>query len=1048
MKRINLLLVILGLFTTQLYAQIKVSGTVTDDTNSPVWGASVVVKGKTTSTATDAKGNFSLIANKGDILVFKFMGMDPKEKKIETAILNVEMKPSDFAINEVVAIGYGSVRKSDLTGSVGSIKSEDIMRSSPVSLDQGLQGRLAGVFVQQMDGAPGGGMSIQIRGANSFSGGTEPLYVIDDIPYEANSSPNSSDGDMSKTNPLSMINPGDIESVEVLKDASSTAIYGSRGANGVVLIKTKQGRAGETKIELNVNKGWSFATNTIDVLPGEAYAKLFNEARINADRFDSNAGFLAGNNMKYFDVFGTKSGMNMPEYYRNNSSDWQNMIFQNGDLTDVTLSLSGGTEKTTYMVSGNIIDQKGILTSSAYKRGSLRINLQGQINSRISFGVSSNLSYADNRFVKTGSDVGQAGGVVRSALRYPSVYTAMTPAGDIADEWYDASNPLAYVLSQKNMVEGYKSTVSGYLEGKLTQDLKLRIRVGTDLDLQRREQYLPAGTRESKNGKAYYSDNLRSNIVNENLLTYSKIFDKIHNLNIVIAETQEIGNGKNRSNQVTGFINDYLQDNAMQTASEMPVIYNGRSMNTLASALGRINYSLLNRYLLTASYRADGSSKFAKNNKWAYFPSAAVAWKASEEKFLKDLNVFSNLKLRLSYGETGNQGISSYGSLTSMSAVKYPFEELIQVGTAIQSNGLGNDNLTWETTRQYNVGADFGFFNNILNLTVDLYRKNTSNLLQQQELPLSLGYNRRWMNMGSLRNDGLEITLGAYPVKNELFTWKSDFNISFNRNKITSLGKDIPSQTVLKVATDVEPFRLVVGRPLGDIYAYKTLGVYQNLEQVKADGLYVNDPATQNFMVGEYRYMNASNLTADPAKDFILNSDDIGVVGNTNPDYIFGFSNSFTYNNFDLSFFVQGVIGNDIVNTTSWSMLSNIGGSSSNITWEAYHNLWRGEGTSNLYPKAVESKKRLVLFSDRYVEDGSYIRLKSVNLGYNFNVARTSFFQKLRVSVIASNLLTLTKYSGFDPEVNAFNADPARRGVDMGNYPLSRTVSVNLTATF
>ena len=1048
MKKIFSVIFFICFFIQLINAQIRIDGKVVDEEGLAVIGATIKVKGKTQGTVTDINGTFSISANKGDVLAFSYIGMQSVEKKIETNTMNVVMIPDIINIEELVVIGYGVARKSDLTGSVSSLKSDDLMRSSPLSLQQGVLGKVAGVIAQQIDGAPGSGMSFQIRGANSFSGGTEPLYVIDDIPFDTGGAPGSIGGDLSATNPLSMINPSDIESIEILKDASATAIYGSRGANGVVLIRTKQGIRGKAKIEVNINQGWSTPTNAIDVLPANIYAKLYNEARINADLYDVDAGYIAGNNMKFFDVFGTKSDMRDPQYYETNSSDWQKMIFQTGMLTDATLSMSGGADKVTYRISANHTNQNGIIKSSLFKRTGIRVNLQGQLTTNLSFGINSNFTGSENRFVKTGSDVGQAGGVIRSALRYPPIYSVRTSDGELADEWYDASNPLTYILSQKNQVDDIKNITSGYIESNILTGLTFRVRIGSEWGMSKRSQYLPAQTRESRGGKAAYRDNINSKLVNENILTYNRNINKIHNFNVVTAATWEISNRTYRLNEVSGFINDYLQDNAMQTANEIPVINNGRSKSTLASFLGRVNYSLKNRYLFTISGRADGSSRFAKNNKWAYFPSAAFAWRANEEDYIKSLDIFSNLKFRFSYGKTGNQAISTYGSLTRMNALKYPFEDQLYTGVAISSDGLGNDNLTWETTKQYNTGIDVGFFDNRLNLIVDVYRKNTYDLLQQQELPLSLGYNRRWVNMGELQNEGLEITLNAYPINRRGFSWQTDFNLSFNRNKILSLGPGIPSQTINRIATDVEPFMLVAGQALGDIYAYKIEGIYQSLEEVKAHGLYNNDEALQKFMVGEYKYFNASNPLNDPDKDFILNTSDRVVVGNSNPDYVFGLTNTFVYKNLDFSFFVQGVVGNDIVNTTAWSMENNIGGSSSNIRVKTYNNLWRGEGTSNTLPKVVESKKRLVLFSDKYVEDGTYIRLKNINLGYNFKMAPKSVISTVRASFIATNIFTITNYSGFDPEVNAFNTDPARRGVDMGNYPASRTYSFNLSATF
>lgn len=1032
-----------------LAQMVDVKGTVTDGLdNSPLAGVTVQVKNKSIGTITNAEGVYAISVDKKDILIFSFLGMNTEEKSVgNQTFINVAMQSQSYMLDEFVAIGYGTMKKSDLTGSVSSIGGKDILKSAPISLEQGLQGKVAGVYVTQMDGAPGSGISIQIRGANSFSGGTDPLYVIDDIPFEPSSAPgavSSGSQDLSQGNPLSSLNPYDIESIEILKDASATAIYGSRGANGVVLIRTKRGKVGRPKIELNINTGISTVTKTQDVLNAEAYARYRNEARLNADFYDANAAYLLMNQIPFFDIFGNRVDYYTPEQYRNRSSDWQDMIFQTAFTADATATVSGGSENITYLVSLNTADQSGIIKSSDFQRYALRTNLEGKLNSFLTFGVNTNLSWTNNRFVRTGSDnMAQQGGVIRSALRYPPIYSAYTSSDELADEWYDASNPLTYVTTQKNDVSGFKTVLSGFVEAKILEVLKFRTRLGVDYSINERSQYLPSGTREAVAGRAFYGSSKYSKIVNENILTFHKTINKIHDLTIVGAFTAEVGKSTSRENSVSGFMNDHLQDNSMQTAREMTFIRNYRTKSTLASALGRINYSFLDRYLISAALRADGSSKFAKNNKWAYFPSAAFAWRLSEEPFLRDAKFISNIKIRLSYGQTGNQAISPYGSLSRISGVKYPFGGNPELGFAMNSDGLGNDNLSWETTTQYNVGLDMGFCDNRLTFIVDLYRKNTESLLQSVSLPPSTGYLKRRDNIGSMRNEGLEITVNAVPVQSKDFSWDMGFNISFNRNKILSLGEGIENQTVNDVSSVIKPFMLVVGQPIGNIYAMKELGIYQNEQEVMEHGIYTT-PDMMKFAVGEIKYQDTDQSEGEKG---ILNDNDRVIVGNSNPDFIFGLTQTFRYKQFDLNFLIQGVYGNDIINTLKYNFESNLG-QSNNTTWKAYNNAWRGEGTGNSHPKIIESNKRVIYFSDRYVEDGSFLRLKNLNIGYNVPFKRQSLFQSLRISVIATNLFTITNYSGYDPEVNGFGSDPSRRGVDLGNYPNCRTYSLGVNATF
>lgn len=1047
-KLISLFLLFCFVLQSISAQDLKIKGTVTDEIdNSPLVGVAVKLKNKKVGVVTDINGNYTILANKGDVLVYSYLGMKTEERSVSNRVtIDVTMQGQSYMLDEYVAIGYGSMKKSDLTGSVSSIKGESMLKSAPISLEQGLQGRIAGVYVTQMDGAPGSGINIQIRGANSFSGGTDPLYVIDDIPFEPTTAPGSvSSGsqDLSQGNPLSSLNPYDIESIEILKDASATAIYGSRGANGVVLIRTKQGRAGKAKVEVNLNAGVSTVAKTLDILNGEAYARYRNEARVNADLYDANSASILMNQVPFFDAFGNRVNYYTPEYYRNHSSDWQDMIFQTAFTADATMSISGGTDKITYLVSLNAANQSGIIKSSDFERYGLRMNLAGKLNHFLTFGVNTNLGYTSNRFVRTGSDnMAQQGGVIRSALRYPPIYSAYTSTNELADEWYDASNPVTYITTQKNDVAGIKAILSGFVEAQIIKSLKFRTRLGVDYSTNERNQYLPSGTREAVAGKAFYGGTTYSKIVNENLLTFHKTINKIHDITAIGAFTVESGKSSSRENSVSGFMNDHLQDNSMQTARELTFIRNFRSKSTMASGLARFNYSLMDRYLISASLRADGSSKFAKNKKWAYFPSAAVAWRVSEEAFVKKLKVINNAKIRFSYGQTGNQAIPAYGSLGRISGVKYPFGGNPELGFAMNADGLGNDNLSWETTTQYNVGLDLGFFDNRLSFVIDLYRKDTESLLQNVSLPPSTGYSKRRDNIGSMRNEGLELTLNATPVVNKYFSWDMGFNISFNRNKVLSLGEGIVNQTVNDVNSSIKPFMLVIGQPIGNIYAMKELGIYQNEQEVREHGIYTT-PDMIKFGVGEIKYQDTDQSEGEKG---VLNENDRVVVGNSNPDFIFGITQTFTYKQFDLSFLLQGVYGNDVINTLKYNFESNLG-QSNNTTWEAYNNAWRGEGSSNTQSKIIESNKRVVYFSDRYIEDGSFLRLKNINVGYNVPL-KNKMIQSLRISFIATNLFTLTKYSGYDPEVNGFGSDPSRRGVDLGNYPNCKTFSLGVNASF
>lgn len=1016
------------LMTCQIMAQeVVVKGTVVDATDgSPLIGVNVLVRGSSVGTITDVEGKFSLnVPKESKALVFSCIGYQEQEVALKSKqkMLNVSMHEDAELLDEVVVIGYGGAKKSDLTGAVSVIESSDLLDANPLSVSQGLQGKIAGVNVTQTDGAPGAGMNILIRGINSFSTSTEPLYVVDGVPFDGSTS---------------LINPSDIESLTVLKDASSTAIYGSRGANGVVLITTKQGRRGDDRIEFSANYGFSNVIKKIDVLDGPTYIRYRNEAVSNYIYYDN-----ADDELPYpvtgEGYYDPALGYYRPSYedfengYLNGvGTDWQDLIFQTGVTQEYNLSISGASEKGNYSVSGGYYDQKGIISGSGYERISLRTNINRNLRDFIRVGTSTSVVRTVGDFVKTSTS---SNSVVRSALWYPSdlpIYDE-NKGGYTQVDWL-AANPYLQIRDSKDQSITYNVFSSNYVEIDLLKNLKFKQTAGVNYVGSNYYSYYGRNTLDGKNapnGRAYQSDSWNTRLVLESMLTYDKVFRKHHHLNVMAAFTAERSDYANKSISVYDFDNDYTLMWNLGAAKKQDKPQSGRGMSSLASVLGRINYNLKEKYLFTASFRYDGSSKFAKDNRWAFFPSVAVAWRASEEPFIKNWNVFSNLKLRASYGQTGNQAINSYQTVSSLSSVNSALNGSIVSGGV--DSFLNNTRLIWETTEQTDLGLEMGFFDNRLNLTADLYYKKTRDLLQNIIIPSSTGFGSKIVNSGNMINRGLELSMKAFILTGKNFGWDINANIAFNENKIKGLEKDLFAQALW---SDVDQVFIQRNNcPVGYIYGYVEDGFYDNEAEVRADPMYANaSQAIIRSKLGEIKY---KDLDGKPG----ITSDDRTIIGDVNPDFTFGFTNNLRWKDLSLSMFFQGCVGNDIFNG---NLMEQKMVEVSNITQDAYDTRWTPDNYENAkWPKPTESQGRQFQVSDRFVEDGSYLRLKSLNLEYNFKNP-IKFVNSLTIGVTMTNLFTITGYSWYDPEVNAFGGDASRRGVDVFSYPSSRTYSLNL----
>lgn len=1050
----NLLALLVCLLSvTTVFAQDKrITGKVTDESGLSLPGASVKIKNTNVVAVTDENGNFAISAPAtSQTIVFSYLGMQDQELVIGSRTsFNIKLLSKSTSLSDVIIIGYGSIKKSDLTGSVARIENEDFVRDVPTNILQALQGKIAGVNVTQNDGAPGAGLSIRIRGSNSFLGGTEPLYVIDGIPYNNSSSggtPMSIGEDEKQTlNAMSFINPNDIETIDILKDASATAIYGSRGANGVVLITTKKGKSGKDKIEGNFSAGMAQVSRTLDVLNPAEYASYQNLAYLNSNKYTGtnyNVPY-SGTNLPDPNNPGQTYYDKGPQDYVGNNNDWQDRIFRSGLYQNYSVNISGGTDLGTHSITFNYLDQEGTVINSKYNRFGLGLNLNRNISKTFKVGTSTSLASTLTNGVKTGTDKSDAAsaGVIRSALTFPSTISDPIAYDGVGDAFI--TNPYVYVNDAMNTVKSLNIFSSNYAEATFLKDFKFRQNVGFNYSNSARDQYYPRTVYEgfAMKGWGLKADNIWSNITSESILTYNKKIDK-HSLNILGGATYERTNGQSKRAEAKTFPNDALENENLAAGEVIMPVITSRYQSTLISFLARANYNYDDRYLLTLSYRQDGSSKFGKDNKWAGFPSAAAAWKISSEDFMQNVKPISNLKLRASYGKTGNQGIGSYASLAKLSVYNYVFGGAIQTGLANDLYaGPANEKLKWETTSAYNLGLDIGMFKNRLNLSVEVYKKITDDLLQNLIIPSSTGFRTKLVNSGSIENKGLEVTLNGVVAKAKDFEWSSNFNISFNRNKILSLGSDVTEQYGRNISTGDAPFIQTVGKSIGALYGYVEDGYYDNEAEVRNNLVYVNQSSAIILRtIGEVKYKNLDN---DPSS---ISQSDRTFIGDVNPDYTFGFTNNFKYKRFDLSVFINGVQGNDVINMNT-RFNANLG-TNKNITQEMADGAWaEGKDNSNATgPKIMRQFFRDLLFSRRFIEDGSFVRIKNVTLGYNVPI-KSKTISALRVAVGANNLFTFTNYSGYDPEINSYGDNPAVFGVDLGGYPNSRTYNFSLRCNF
>jgi TonB-linked SusC/RagA family outer membrane protein len=961
----------------------EVKGRVVDESGNALPGVSVMVKGTQRGISTDVDGAFTLLTpGENAVLVFSFVGYNTQEVILgNRSLLEISMQPDLKALDELVVIGYGVVKKSDFTGAVSQVKARELNAFPNANVLQSLSGRAPGVHVRQSSGAPGAGISVRVRGGNSIQGNNEPLYVIDGFPVNGNPT---------------HLNNSDIESLEILKDASATAIYGSRGANGVVLITTKKGKKGRTNVDFETSYSSQKLIKKLDLMNAKEYAQFYNEQAVN-------------DNIQPF--FSQQDIDNFGEGF-----DWQDFVFRRAPLVTSSLNVSGGNDKTTFSVGGSVFGQNGIVQGSTYNRYALQTNLSHKVSDKFTIDWSSSLT----RLVTERKDSGggsRGNSMIAAAISAPptlspynsdGTYTVLSTAYPFIAT--DIRNPINFINEQRSAIRANVVLANLGLSYKITPDLILKVAGGIENRDDRSDNYTTTKFFNSQ-GISNVGATQFTSLLNENTLSYIKTFADKHSVSAVLGVTYQNFLSTSLSAGGTGYLSDIFETYNLGAAANQNISGSGYSKQVLASYLGRVNYVYDDRYLLTASLRRDGASVYSPGSKWGYFPSAAFAWRVSNEAFLTDNRVISDLKFRTSWGLTGSQGVSPYMTLNSLSPNRTIFNDAFANTFAPGTRLPGN--LKWETTAQFDLGIDLGILDNRILLTADYYLKNTRDLLSTVALPSSLGYTNTTMNVGKVQNKGVELGVEAAVLRNTHFTWDVNANISFNQSKVLSLygGEDILRDNVGVIIVNDATSILREGRPIGQFWGYREAGYDAN-----------------GFIV--FEDINGDNSISQADKAYI---------GDPNPNFIYGLNSSMNYKGIEFTMFWQGSQGNDIFNASAITNTMDYG-FGLNMPKAVFYNHWRPDATDAMYPKI--SLRSPVRMSNRFIEDGSYLRMKNISLGYTLSseLFKTKAFRTIHVYLSGQNLLTFTKYSWWDPETNY--------RIDHNSYPVAKSLTAGIKLGF
>ena len=1043
------LLILMSVFPLVAMAQgsaITVKGQVTDD-QGPIIGATVREKGTKAVAVTDIDGNYSIKVQPNATLTFTYLGYQNKEVNVGNRTqVDVTMVSDAQALSEVVVVGYGQMKRSDVTGSVVSVNSEQIEKAVPTSIDQVLQGRAAGVQIQANSGTPGANTSIRIRGISSLNSTNQPIFVIDGVVVEPQST--DTNDPLSSNNPLASINPSDIVSMDVLKDASATAIYGARAANGVIMITTRRGKAGEATITYDGYVGWQEMAKKLDMMNLREYA-IHHNAR-------SAEGILEAS-----DAFVNPSALGY-------GTDWQDALFRSALMTSHNISVTGGSDRATYSISAGYLNQDGIAIGSGFKRLTLRGNTDAQVKKWLKASLS--FSLTDSK-----QEVGADNNIIMNALQQqPSVAVRSADGSfDGPDDVYMPVNAVALAEMRENYNKKMNFRINGSLEATLYKGLTFKTELSADYNLNKFYYYEPDYTfgklenntrtgRWTKTDTKYWSW--------RNILTYQNTFAEKHAVNVMVGQEMSQSHWENQVSTATGFLTNSTHDPSAGdiTASTGNGTQND---NSIFSYFGRAFYSYDDRYLVTATLRRDGSSRFAKGNRWGWFPSAALAWRVSNEKFMaKTSNVISNLKLRLGWGSTGNQNVSDWAYMAMLSSKSTPW------GTGVLNGNTPNPDLKWETTTSWNVGFDLSLFRNRIEFIFDWYYKQTDDLLLQLPLPAYIGSygngaaSNPWGNVGSMSNQGVEMTLNTVNIDKGGFQWRSSFTFSLNRNKVISLDTESASiDKTFQIGSDVLTVtRTVEGKPVGQLYGYKVIGRFDKAEDFyykDANGVVKPVAIPEGSTISESGTWIGDYIFADVNGDGVINNQDCTFIGDPQPDFTYGIGNTFSWKGFDLSIFFNGSYGNDILNLTGRELsdvrvnsnllkecagYAKLGVIDPNLPDDDFRNLYVTNPNSRLPRLSASTTNANNRVSDRYVEDGSYIRLQNISLSYTLpkSLVTKLKLQNVKVYMNLQNVYTWTNYSGYDPEVGAMYGDALMTGVDYGRYPSPRIYTFGLNISF
>jgi TonB-linked SusC/RagA family outer membrane protein len=980
MKQYQKIFFALLFFCQFAFSQTTISGKVTDNNNLPLMGVSVILQGSSIGTTTDFDGKYSLSynINENAILSFSYIGFEQQEIVIgNRSTIDVQLIEETDYLDEVIVVGYGSQLKKDITGAVATIDSESFESRPNIQVGSLLQGQSSGVQVLSSSGKPSAGFSVRVRGTNSINASSEPLYVVDGVP----------------TNDTRSINPSDIDAITVLKDASSAAIYGAQGANGVVLITTKRGTTSKPTVSIDTYTGFSQAWNTLPVLNGEQYRDLMTE--------------MGQNPRSGWDFYTART-------------DWQNEIFQNGFSSNYQASVSGKSASTNYFVSAGYLSQEGAVRSSELQRKNFKINIEQDINdwlkvgSRLAYTVYRDVDVNDNNSINQG-------GVLLGALSTPSIIGVYNADGTFtSNPFQNWENPLASTDGLDREFNDQRFLGNVYLEAIFLDGFKYRFNYGIDNNNGVYDSFLDpfrTGYGVAIGGEAIHSTSKKSYYIVENTLSYSKMFNK-HNVEALVGSVAQKFRYEGSDITTRNFASDAIT--TPSGGAEIMSASAWKSERSNASFLSRINYSYADKYLITANFRADGSSVFGPDQRWGYFPSFSLGWRVSNEKFFGENTFVNDLKIRAGWGVVGNDNIDAYSYFGRVgTGANYPIGGAAQPGTYPAS--IENLELKWEEAEQTNIGIDVSLFNNRVSLTADAYIKKTKDLLLNAPLPTSTGFDSATRNIGEIENKGLEFALNTSNIETENLSWNTGFNISFNRNKVVDLvGQELLQGSI--TGGRGEPSLVREGEPLGTLYGY----VFGGVDSATGDAYYID--------------VNGESTFAPKPEDRTI-------IGDANPDFYYGLTNSINYKGFGLFVFLQGTQGNDMLNVTRIETEGMIDPKNQSI---AVVNRWRQPGDITNIPRASWSNSDNSRVSTRFIEDGSYLRFKTITLSYDLpqNVLDKLGITSLKIYGTGENIFTITNYSGFDPEVNAYGGSNTIQGIDFGTYPQTRNLILGINVTF